>query len=429
METGEYGAISPRDRGILVRLADEYAAAAADPGNATRGRLWAELNENRAERPMVWINEIPWHELDSEGELTLRCAGELAKEWEFRLRKILYQWRHMPCDMIVSPWFEVTKSWTGGSFRLDVLEKTIPQAGEQGISSHEFVPQIEDEKDVERLVRLMPASYDRQKTELAYGAALEAFGQVLPVKLRGVRHIWYTPWDNLIRVWGVQQAMMDLVLQPDLVNLAVGTYVSEALKVLDSFGREGLLSIGTTNVRVGSGGYGNMADSRAGNEAGDGIASPSEMWGCSNAQIFSGVSPEMHWEFALRHDIPWLSRWGYNYYGCCEALHAKHEQVRRIPKLRKISMSPWADLDEAIRNYGNAFVFSWKPNPAVFVDRVWNPGRARTELRQVIRKTREAGVSLEIIMKDISTVLNEPRRLHEWAAMAMEEALAAGDPA
>jgi hypothetical protein len=31
------------------------------------------------------------------------------------------------------------------------------------------------------------------------------------------------------------------------------------------------------------------------------------MWGCSNAQIFSEVSPQMHWEFALEHDLRWLS--------------------------------------------------------------------------------------------------------------------------
>ena len=44
------------------------------------------------------------------------------------------------------------------------------------------------------------------------------------------------------------------------------------------------------------------------------------MWGCSNAQIFSEVSPKMHWEFALEHDLRWLRRWGLNYYGCCEPL-------------------------------------------------------------------------------------------------------------
>ncbi len=33
---------------------------------------------------------------------------------------------------------------------------------------------------------------------------------------------------------------------------------------------------------------------------------PHNMWGCSNAQIFSEVSPQMRWEFAVEHDLRWL---------------------------------------------------------------------------------------------------------------------------
>ena len=34
---------------------------------------------------------------------------------------------------------------------------------------------------------------------------------------------------------------------------------------------------------------------------------PQNMWGCSNAQIFSEVSPEMHWKFAIQHDLRCVS--------------------------------------------------------------------------------------------------------------------------
>ena len=55
---------------------------------------------------------------------------------------------------------------------------------------------------------------------------------------------------------------------------------------------------------------------------------PHNMWGCSNAQIFSEVSPKFHWEFALEHDLRWLSRWGLNYYGCCEPLDGKADLLQ-----------------------------------------------------------------------------------------------------
>ena len=53
-------------------------------------------------RPMVWINEIPWHEMDVDGELTLRTEHPWAQIQERDLRRTLYQWRHLPGDMIVS---------------------------------------------------------------------------------------------------------------------------------------------------------------------------------------------------------------------------------------------------------------------------------------------------------------------------------------
>jgi hypothetical protein len=53
---------------------------------------------------------------------------------------------------------------------------------------------------------------------------------------------------------------------------------------------------------------------------------------------------------------------------------------------------------------------------AVFA-RAWSPGRARHELEQIVAKTR--GCSVEILMKDISTVNHHPERLREWAEIAM----------
>ena len=79
---------------------------------------------------------------------------------------------------------------------------------------------------------------------------------------------------------------------------------------------------------------------------------PHNMWGCSNAQIFSEVSPRMHWEFALQHDLRWLSRWGLTYYGCCEPLDRKIDILRRIPNLRKISVSPWCNTERVVEKIG-----------------------------------------------------------------------------
>jgi hypothetical protein len=143
------------------------------------------------------------------------------------------------------------------------------------------------------------------------------------------------------------------------------------------------------------------------------------MWGCSNAQILVQVSSDMHWEFALRHEMRWLEKWGLTYYGCCEPLDTKLDIMRRIPNLRKISVSPWADLNTIVREVGDKYVLSIKPSPAIFAADNWDPQYARTVLENLIKKTQ--GIShVELIMKDISTVGYHPENLWEWEKIAMD---------
>ena len=63
--------LSQADTAILRELASELAGYAALPVHAEKARMWQRLNDLRSERPMVWMNEIPWHEMDVDGELTL----------------------------------------------------------------------------------------------------------------------------------------------------------------------------------------------------------------------------------------------------------------------------------------------------------------------------------------------------------------------
>jgi hypothetical protein len=211
--------------------------------------------------------------------------------------------------------------------------------------------------------------------------------------------------------------MMDLVLRPQMVNEAVAKCAESMNRGLDQMERLNLLALGCDNSRVGSGGYG-YTTQLPGKDFDPDRVRPVDNWGCSNAQIFSEVSPEMHWEFAVKHDIPWLQRWGMNYYGCCEPLDLKMDVLRRIPRLRKISMSFRINLDRAVEKVGGDFVFSYKPNPAFVAEDRWRPAEARAEMREVLEKGR--GCHIELIMKDISTVRYQPQRLWEWQRIAME---------
>lgn len=412
------------DRDTLRRLADEIAAAAAHPANVDHDRAWRDLNALRpGARPLVWINEIPWGEMNVGDELTLRCTDPWARSVENQFRQTLYQWRHMRGHMIVEPVYYCPLVIHDSGFGIQQQGVLNPTGPVGGILSQEFVPQIRCPADVEK-IRRPEVCVDRAASAALFARARELFEGVLTVRQRGVAHQWFTLWDNLIRWYGVEEALTDLILNPGLVHAALARLLDAFLYRLDQYERLGLLSPTNGPMRVGSGGYA-CSDELPETDGAPGTVSASLQWGCANAQILSGVSPAMHEEFSLRYDRQWLSRFQLTYYGCCEALHDRMDILASVPNLRKVSMSPWARVEPMVERGGSKYVLSFKPNPAVFADpQRWHPERARQELETVLAKTR--GCCVEVIMKDISTVAGQPRRLWEWAEMAVDVCERAG---
>jgi len=129
----------------------------------------------------------------------------------------------------------------------------------------------------------------------------------------------------------------------------------------------------------------------------------------------------MHEEFALSHERLYLDLFGLNCYGCCEPLHRKLDAIfRQVPRLRRLSVSPWADVDVCADALGQRCIFSWKPNPAVLAADHCDRRRWRRGLEQFCRRTRNNVV--EIIMKDTHTVRDQPQRMWDWVRLAREVA-------
>jgi hypothetical protein len=407
-----------RDKDVLRRLAEELAPIAVLPVHREKARLWQKLNDLQSERPMVWINEIPWHEMNVDNELTLLTEHPWARDQERELRRTLYQWRHLPGDMIVSDFLACPLAVHSTDFGIIEDVDVVKTDDASDIVSRHYHIQIRDFADLEK-IKMPVVTHNEVATQYRYQAMCDVLGDIMPVRKLGQTHIWFTPWDYLCRWWGIQEAMLDLIERPDLVNAAVERMVDAWMVELDQFVALNALALDCNNTRVGSGGYGYTRE-LPGADFDPNYVRPHNMWGCSNAQVFSEVSPQMHWEFAMRHDLRWLERWALTYYGCCEPLHQKIDLLRKIPNLRKLSASPRCDSQRVVREVGTDYVLSRKPNPAILAEDDWQPQRARQETAEFLEVAR--GCHVELIMKDISTVRYQPQRLWEWAAIAMEVA-------
>jgi hypothetical protein len=409
--------LTDHEKTVLRKLGSEVARIAASPVHREKARLWTALNDMKSVRPMVWINEIPWHEMNVNDELTLQTTNPWARELEQKLRRTIYQWHHMPADMIVSDYLECPLAIHSTDFGI-VEDVEIARTDEKSdIYSRRFNIQIKEPEDIDK-IKMPRVTHHEKTTAVVYATMVELFKDIMPVKKVGQTHIWFTPWDYLIRWWGVQEMMLDLVMRPDMVNAAVQRMADAWMVELDQFIRLNVLSLDNNNTRIGSGGYGYVSDLPGKNYEPEKVR-PRNMWGCSNAQIFSQISNEMHWEFALKHELRWLGKWGLTYYGCCEPLDNKLANMNKIPNLRKISVSPWANLDNIVRDAAHRYVLSVKPSPAIFAGDNWDAEHARSVLETVMNKTRGA-CHLELIMKDISTVGYHPERLWAWEKIAME---------
>ncbi len=411
--------LEQRDKAILRGLASELAEVAALPVHREKARLWQRLNDLQSDRPLVWINEICWNEMNVGDELTLACGHPWARDQERELRRTLYQWRHLPGDMVVSDYLACPLLFHSTDFGIVEDVDIVRTSADGDVVSRHFNVQIRGFDDLAK-IGMPQVSHDPRATELHYQAMCDVYAGIMPVRKVGQTHIWFTPWDYLIRWWGVEQAMLDMIDRPELVHAGVERMVDAWMAELDQLERMNLLALDCGNTRIGSGGYG-YTSQLPGKEFDSGWVRAHNMWGCSNAQIFSEVSPQMHWDFAIEHDLRWLKRWGLVYYGCCEPLSGKVDLLRRIPNLRKISASPWCDSRKIVEKVGGDYVLSRKPSPAIFAEDGWNPDRARAELVEFLELAR-GGCHVELIMKDISTVRGHPERLWDWARIAMEVA-------
>ncbi len=407
--------ISEHDRNTLRELGRRKAEIAGLPVQDERRRLWTRLNGLDAARPMVWIFEIPWHEMNVDEELTLRCEDDVVRNLELALRRELYQWDHMPGDIVVGPSIEVPPAVRDTGFGLseDVdIAQTDPASS---VVSRRYHIQIRDEKDIEK-IEIPEVTLDTEAWDRRHALLSEVFDGVIPVEKTGFKLTSVAPWDLLVRLTGVDELLMDMYERPAYVHKLIDRLTRSHLCRLDKY--ETLNLLAPNNDRWLGGGY-QFTDELPGPDMDPDRVVPTDMWGRTMSQIFSAVSPAMHEEFALQYECRYLSRFGLTYYGCCEPLDKKVDILRNnVPNLRKISMSSWIDMELAAQNMGTEYVFSFKPNPAVLAVDRWDPAFVRSNMAETLERLE--GLHVELIMKDISTVRYEPQRLWEWARIASE---------
>ncbi len=411
----------PGDRDIIRRLAEQVAQIAALPIQRQTINEWKRLNGLRPGKPMVlvYLTESPMSELDAQGELTPRTTHDFCRLVESELRLRLFQWKHARGDMVMEPVFYCPYVTHDSGYGLTAQEDIAITDPTSSIMGHRYHTQIRNEKDVEK-IQPPTVMCDWDQTEQNYRGACELLGGILAVEKRGLPGYELAPVDELFVWLGIEEGMACLVERPELFHMAMERLTAAHLRRLEQLKALNLFtaSFGGGRKTVSGGlAYTDELPRKGGDPLRPRLT---DLWGGGAAQIFTAVSPDMHEEFALAYEKRVINQFGLAAYGCCEALHHKiHILKRNLPNLRKVSVTPWADVDAAVANIGDTLVFTHKPNPAVLAADRWDIDAVRKDFREFLAKTR--GCIVEITLKDVSTMRNEPHRVFQWAQMASEE--------
>ena len=383
------------------------------PEMAERRRQWTAHNALRGERPLVLcFPEGAWDELIADSDCA--CEHPKLRQWELQLRRRIYWWDHLRDDAAIEPYFNIGWHITTGNYGVDV-----PHLRAEARGSYVWDPPIKNlDRDLDKL-HFRPLVVDRDATYRDIELANGVFGDLLPVRQRG--KYWWTmgmTWEAA-KLIGLEHLMLYMCDNPDGLHRLMAWLRDEHMHFLSWFEDQHLLSDQNEDDYVGSGGLG-YSDELPQPDRGDGEpARVIDQWGFGESQETVGISPAMFDEFVLPYQLPLFERFGLNCYGCCEGLHLRIDSIlERVPRLRRVSASPWVDQQILADRLAGDYIFSRKPNPTL-VCTGFNEAAIRRDVRETLAIAGQG--PLEIIMKDTHTLQGQRDRLARWVKIAREE--------
>jgi hypothetical protein len=398
------------DRTRLRELARRVADAADLPVMTERRRMWREHNALRRVRPMVLLfPEGSWRELLPDD--ALECESDGARRAERDLRRRLYEHEHFHQDKPVEKNWDVRLAIRDTGWGLEP-EWTW---SDDPTGARAFKPVIHSPDDLAKL-RKPQLSLDPAETDRRMNEAVDLFGDLLDVRLRGVNRVSFHFMARYTALRGLEQVMTDMVAAPDFLHQAMQFYHDAYQGMIDQWRAMNVLCLNNDGTYQSSGGVG-YTDELPADGFDPGRVRTVDLWASAEEQELALVSPAMHEEFCIQYERPLLAQFGLNGYGCCEDLTAKIEAVLSIPNMRRISIAPFASVERCAETLGDRAIFSWKPHPAHLAGE-FDPAMIRAYIRHALDVTKDCVI--EIILKDTHTCDHRPERFDEWSRIAME---------
>jgi len=396
-----------RDIAMLRDLAKRYAELCEKPVQEERRRLWRKKNSLKDVRPLIYVRAFAWQEMP---EAKCKCEDPFFRSYENFFRQMLFH-SGFNDDYIYEPWVTVAAvhKCTGWGLSGEYTFSDEPRG------SWKYDYPIKELNDITKL-RSVWHEIDEKATSEKADRLRDAIGDIITVNVdRGPA---YRMWSGDISTTlgylrGIENFMVDMLDNPEWLHRLVGCL------------RDGILR--THDQAEAAGDWGLCAHQNQAMPYAEELPDPaanvngvkrSQLWGYMAAQEFAVVSPRMHDEFLLQYQISILEKFGLVAYGCCEDLTHKIDILRQIPNLRRIAVSPFADVAQCATQVGRDYVLSYRPSPSDMVGYGFDEDRIRSILKRDFQILRDC--HFDITLKDVETVQGDPNRIPNWVRIVRE---------
>jgi len=374
----------------LKRLAARYAEIALSETMGRRREKWRL--HNRLE-----VKTYPFH-IEDNGTFIRDLAPDPKCEkyrwFEQRLVHAITAYEKVNDDRIVPDRFVMP--WCRNISRYcDELEFKRVDSG--GFETNKPIQDIDT--DFHKLKR-RSMTIDKDETYRRAEFAASMFKGLLPVAigLTGSMHSDGIT-NKAVHLMGMENLFMQMALNPDGVHRLLTFLAEDNLELGQWEEDNNLLTLNNDGNQGYCSGSSLYSDEIPGRDipAGDPIRSV-DRYGYLETQETTGISPEMFDEFIMPHYRKFASKFRLMKFGCCEPVHDLMPLLTTFDNLRKVSVSPWCNLEKCAERCRKDIIWSRKPFALKLCGDTFDPD----DFRKHLHETMDIGKAffIEFVFRD-----------------------------
>lgn len=403
-----------KDITILRDLAKKYIQLCQDEKQQQCRSLWQKHNSLHKTTVPIYVRAFAWDEMP---ESKCQCTDKFFHPVETFLRQSIFRSKFND-DWIFEPWLTVSAIYITPSEEIwgGIWGMPVTWIGTgNGHGAKCWDPPIKSTEDVKNLIP-PHHSIDETKTAIKFERIYELLNDIIPVILD--RAPLYRMWNGDIstqlgQLRGIEQIMWDMIDRPKWLHELLAFMCDGIIRTHQEAEKAGDWKLFNHENQAIT--YANELPS----PSADGVSvTRDKLWYFCASQELALVGPDMFNEFMLQYQIPIMKPFGLTAYGCCEDLTKKISLLKQIPNLRRIAVSPFANVEKCAIQIGDKYVLSYRPSPADMVAYEFNVEKIRKILIKDLEKCR--GCHVDITLKDVETVQGDSERLVNWVKVARQ---------